>query len=154
MTVSARSSTSDARGAAHGVRRPGAGVVAALAALGVVAAVGLAGTAAGSRAQDAVVAADDGTEFAPSDVHIEPGEKVTWTFDNPVTMHNVAARPDSPTAWTFRTDYSLDHADVEHTFPAEGTYTFRCELHSGMDGTVVVGDGAPTATPTARRRRR
>ena len=118
--------------------------MAAAAALGVAAA----GASETRRAADAVIAADDGTEFAPSDVHIEPGEKVTWTFDNPNTVHNVAARPDSPTAWTFRTGYAVDHPDVEHTFPDAGTYTFRCEAHGGMDGTVFVGGGAPTTTPT------
>lgn len=149
MTVSARSSTTDAGGAAHGVRRPRAGVVAALAALGVVAAVGLAGTAAGSRAQDATIDADDGTEFSPSNVGVQPGEKVTWIFNNPNTPHNVAARPDSPTPWTLNTTIATDHPPVERTFAQDGTYTFYCAVHGGMQGTVTVGAGAPTPTPTA-----
>lgn len=75
--------------------------------------------------------------FSPFEVHIHPGDTVTWT--NEGGFHNVEAddgsfgTPQSSAAWTF-----------SHTFTALGTVGYHCEVHggpgSGMFGTVVVED--------------
>jgi len=127
----------------------GNGVRAAIAAIAVTAGLGAVGVA--YAAQDETISADDGLEFTPPEVTIQVGEKVTWTFDNPTIPHNVVAKPDSPTPWsTGDATLTTNHADVGPiTFPTAGTYTFYCQAHGGMDGTVIVGDGGtPTPTPT------
>ncbi|HEX5616889.1 MAG TPA: plastocyanin/azurin family copper-binding protein, partial [Solirubrobacteraceae bacterium] len=100
---------------------------------------------------DQTITADDGLVFTPDQVQIDVGDTVTWSFDNPNMPHNVAAKSDSPTAWATgdENNYGTNHPDVVHTFAAAGTYTFQCQVHPDMDGTVVVGDGGnPDPTPT------
>jgi plastocyanin len=78
-----------------------------------------------------------GLVFTPGEVHVHPGDTVTWT--NAGGFHNVKADDGSfgnvaaGDAWTF-----------SHTFTALGTVGYHCEIHggpgSGMFGTVVVED--------------
>ena len=75
-----------------------------------------------------VVAKDN--RFDPVAVEVPAGTTVTWRFDDGGTPHNVkgdgfASKTQSD--GTFR-----------HRFDAAGTYDYRCTLHSGMDGRVVV----------------
>jgi plastocyanin len=101
------------------------------------------GTAAGTRlAADAMVEARDNT-FVPSTVTINQGETVTWTNvgNNP---HNVkfadesVARPPTPDPppWT-----------VARTFDAPGSFSYVCQQHPGMTGTVNVNAVAPAPGP-------
>jgi plastocyanin len=113
---------------------------------GVFAAIALTGAlslAGPAYADDQTITADDDIVFVPDEVRIDPGDSVTWTFANQFTPHNVAAKADSPDTWsTGDGPVSTNHATVGPIeFPDEGTYTFECQLHSGMDGTVIVGDG-------------
>ncbi len=82
--------------------------------------------------------------FTPSSVTVAVGESVTW--NNAGGTHNVAfddgsfTDPVAPSSagWT-----------AQRTFSAEGTFSYHCQLHGGMVGTVVVGSGATTSTSTA-----
>jgi plastocyanin len=125
------------------------GMYAAAAVVAVTAGLGIVGVA--WAADDQTITADDGTVFTPSQVNISVGDSVTWTFDNPTNQHNVIAKADSPTAWsTGDGQWSLNHDDVGPIeFTAEGTYTFYCQVHPGMEGTVIVGAGAPPPPPPA-----
>jgi plastocyanin len=108
--------------------------------------------------------------YSPQEVHIHPGDTVTWT--NAGGGHNVAAddgsfsNPIATNAWT-----------LSHTYNAVGRFGYHCDAHGspgfGMFGTVVVEDagggngqpgtlrfslagysvneGAGTATVTAQR---
>ncbi len=71
--------------------------------------------------------------FDPAANRVSSGASVTWTW-NGSNPHNV----------TF-TDGSIDSSDTQTagtfsaTMPtATGTYTYRCTIHSGMDGAVTV----------------
>jgi plastocyanin len=72
--------------------------------------------------------------FNPATVTIHPGQDVVWRFEDGSVPHNVTGQgSDSGINSGIRTGglYS-------YTFPAAGTYTYRCTIHSGMIGTVVV----------------
>jgi plastocyanin len=128
------------------------GVHAAIAAI-AIAGLGAMGAAGADEAVDQTIDADDGTAFTPAQVNIQVNESVTWTFDNPTNPHNVVAKPDSPTPWSTGDGFpTVDHPDVGPIpFPNEGTYTFFCQAHPGMQGAVIVGagGGTPTPAPTA-----
>ena len=117
-------------------------LVAALAAITVVVPAG-----AATAANQTVQALDDNANyrFAPAEVAIQPGETVTWTFAGTTDPHNVDAYGGN---WTFRSgDPSVGHPDASWTFPTEGTYTYRCDFHSAMTGTVKVGNPPPPPPP-------
>ncbi len=79
-------------------------------------------------------------EFAPNDLHIDPGETVTfvWRSDN----HNldVTSVPEGAT-WEGHTSVENTGFEYEHTFETEGVYEFQCDPHSGLGakGRIVVG---------------
>jgi len=70
--------------------------------------------------------------WAPANVTIAPGGTVTWTWNEPVQVHNVAGA-------NFPLKSGFEKSDtVSFKFDAPGTYAFDCEVHPGMSGTVVV----------------
>jgi len=109
--------------------------IAALAAFAVVAA-GCAGSAA-----DPLEATPEATSdvsvvdnaFEPVAVTVPVGTEVTWTWEGSAD-HNVVAEDDA-----FQSDTQSD-GTFSHTFDEAGTYPYRCTLHSGMKGVVIVGD--------------
>jgi plastocyanin len=75
--------------------------------------------------------------FEPLAVHVLRGGSVTWLIGRPgnPTSHNVTfttagAPADIPT--------TLGGDLVSRLFPAPGSFTYECTLHSGMTGTVHV----------------
>ena len=76
-----------------------------------------------------VVAKDN--RFDPVTVEVPAGASVTWSFQDGGTPHDVTGEGwksgDAQSQGTFR-----------HTFDRPGTYDYRCTLHPGMDGRVVV----------------
>lgn len=78
-------------------------------------------------AASAVVVADD--EFAPAAVEVPAGTSVTWTWEGG-NAHNVSGDG-------FTSD-TQDEGTFTHAFDAPGTYAYRCTLHPGMTGAVVV----------------
>jgi plastocyanin len=97
-------------------------------------AAGLALPAQALAADGSVSIQDD--LYVPRTVRIQPGEKVTWTWQGSDT-HTVTADP-------FRTQ-SFDSGPntpghtFTHAFPDPGRFTYHCEIHSFMHGVVEVG---------------
>jgi plastocyanin len=69
-------------------------------------------------------------KFLPPAVEVKPGTEVTWRFVDGAVPHNVkgdgfASPTQSRGTWS-------------HRFTQAGEYRYRCDLHAGMDGRVVV----------------
>jgi plastocyanin len=71
-------------------------------------------------------------EFSPNPIRVRSGTTVVWTNKDP-TDHTVQADDGS---------YGSAHLGTgktySHTFSAAGTYTYHCNIHTYMKGTVVV----------------
>ena len=67
--------------------------------------------------------------FTPSTITIHAGQEVTWSFEGS-GAHNV-------TGADFKSELMLRGA-FEHTYNDAGTFEYRCTLHDGMVGNVVV----------------
>jgi plastocyanin len=68
--------------------------------------------------------------FNPTTVTITAGQSVWWKWDDGSVPHNV-------TADTFQS-VTEEHGTFSHTFPAPGIFSYRCTIHTGMTGKVVV----------------
>lgn len=71
-----------------------------------------------------------GLEFVPRRIEIPVGTRVLWQWTDSV-VHNVVS-PD------FASSKALDGGAYAVRFDRAGTFDYRCTLHVGMDGTVVV----------------
>jgi plastocyanin len=80
----------------------------------------------------ASVTATGSSTFDPATVTIAPNGTVTWTFQ---MLHNVTWTGTAPTGGNIP-DQSTGTAS--RTFPTAGNYDYRCTLHAGMTGRVVV----------------
>ena len=76
------------------------------------------------------VAAKD-NQFTPPAIQVTAGTPVTWRFDDRFVPHDVTGD-----GWTSGDPKSK--GTFTHTFDGPGTYDYRCTLHDGMDGRVVV----------------
>jgi plastocyanin len=76
------------------------------------------------------VAAKD-NQFTPPDIQVTAGTTVTWTFDDRFVPHDV-------TGDGFTSGDPRRSGTFTHTFDRPGTYDYRCTVHDGMDGRVVV----------------
>jgi plastocyanin len=83
------------------------------------------------QAADTVSVEDN--SFGPRVIEVAPGTEVTWTWDGD-RQHNV-----SGDGWQSET---IDSGSFERTFARPGTYDYRCTLHPGMTGRVVVSEQA------------
>lgn len=70
--------------------------------------------------------------FQPAAAEVPAGTEVTWTWEGD-NLHNVTANG-------FSSDVQ-DEGTFRHTLDQAGTYRYRCTLHAGMEGAVVVVDG-------------
>ena len=71
--------------------------------------------------------------YTPPDLHIQPGDTVTWTNNGP-SEHTVTAKDGSYDSDTMSVDETFSH-----TYPKAGTYDYICSLHPDqMQGTIVV----------------
>lgn len=105
----------------------------------MVAAAVVAGCATKSRAAprpnatpepgDAVVSLV-GLDFEPRTIQVPVGTRVRWQWTDSV-VHNVVSKD-------FASSRELDGGAHTVRFDRPGTFPYRCTLHSGMDGTVVV----------------
>ena len=79
-----------------------------------------------------VVAKDN--RFDPVAVEVPAGTSVTWSFQDGGTPHDVTGE-----GW--KSGEPQSDGTFTHTFDQPGTYGYRCTLHGGMDGRVVVVGG-------------
>jgi plastocyanin len=117
----------------------------AAAVIAIVASAGSGGGGATARAAANVTITARDFFWSPDSVTIQVGDTVTWT--NAQGFHNVLLGdsrlnqpgfPDDP-AW---------NPPPQRTFTEPGSYTYVCEVHPGMTGTINVAGGEPTPTPT------
>ena len=94
-----------------------------LAAVGITAALAVPAFAATAH----VKVADD--VFKAKTVTIRKGSSVKWTW--------VGRNPHNVTFSGFHSR-TVVNGTYKHTFKKRGTFTYRCTIHSGMTGKVVV----------------
>ncbi len=100
------------------------------------AAVALAGCATSGDTEGAQPEAGDvvvelvGLVFQPRSIQVPVGGRVRWQWTDEV-VHNVVSKD-------FTSSGALGGGAYAVTFDRVGTYPYRCTLHTGMDGTVVV----------------
>jgi plastocyanin len=89
-------------------------------------------------------------QFTPAQLQVEPGDTVTW-INNDTFGHDVLFEDGfgSGAAGAIAAG-----ATYTHTFTENGTFRYRCQVHSagftgGMVGTIVVGDGGQEPPPPA-----
>jgi plastocyanin len=70
--------------------------------------------------------------FDPDALTVKVGTTVTWTNTDDVE-HTVTADDG-----TFDTEKLGNDASGEYTFDQTGTYSYKCDIHSYMEGTVDV----------------
>jgi plastocyanin len=70
--------------------------------------------------------------FAPKEITIAPGTKITWT-NHDETPHTVTSKDKSFASKGLDTDDKFDH-----TFASEGDFSYSCTLHPFMTGVVHV----------------
>jgi plastocyanin len=87
------------------------------------------GAAAATPVKASEVVAKD-TRFNPATVEVPAGTTVTWKFQDGSVPHDVKGD-----GFESKTQSS---GSYQHRFDAPGTYAYRCTLHSGMKGRVVV----------------
>jgi plastocyanin len=76
------------------------------------------------------VAAED-NHFSPAAIQVPAGTTVTWEFKDRFVPHDVTAD-----GWS--SGDPQRGGRFAHTFADPGTYPYRCTLHDGMTGRVVV----------------
>jgi plastocyanin len=81
-------------------------------------------------------------QFVPSTVHVQPGQAVTWLWDDGATGHNVTPDATIPAPESGTALFSAPHS-YTYTFTQAGTYRYYCFAHGGpggvgMSGVVIV----------------
>jgi len=79
------------------------------------------------------VAAKD-NRFTPAAIQVPAGTEVTWRFEDGFVPHDV-------TGDGFASGDPRRKGSWSHTFTEPGTYPYRCTVHDGMTGRVVVSGG-------------
>ena len=74
--------------------------------------------------------------FEPADVAIQPGDTVMWVNEGN-TPHTVT----SDDGW-FDSEVLNPGESFTLTFPEAGTFSYHCEIHPSMTGSVTVGSSA------------
>lgn len=85
------------------------------------------GSAAREAGENEVLLVD--LEFQPSELTVDAGTEVTWTWTENLAHNVVADDFQSPI---------ISEGTYEHTFAEPGEYPYQCTLHPGMEGTVTV----------------
>jgi plastocyanin len=69
--------------------------------------------------------------FQPVALEVPAGTEVTWSFQDGDTRHDV-------TGDDWKSGKAQSKGSYRHAFDRPGTFDYRCTLHSGMKGRVVV----------------
>jgi plastocyanin len=102
-------------------------------------------TDGGGSSADHTVAVGPGGSlvFDPAELTVDPGATVEFTWESNFHTVTVESQPDGAN-WSGTGEETHDSGyTLTHTFEVAGTYEYYCQPHrsSGMEGTVVVGDG-------------
>jgi plastocyanin len=92
--------------------------------------------------------ADDGSDTT---LTVAKGATVTFTYPSGMSYHNVVFDDTSPKPAScdgLPPHFQAPPWTGSCTFDRADTYTFHCELHPDMKGSIVVADPPPGATPT------
>jgi pyruvate/2-oxoglutarate dehydrogenase complex dihydrolipoamide acyltransferase (E2) component len=81
--------------------------------------------------------------FSPSSTTIHVGDTITWTNDGP-SSHTATARNGG-----FDTGVLKKGHSASHTFTQPGTFTYFCQIHPFMHGTIVVLAATTSTTPAS-----
>ena len=109
---------------------------------------GLSARVTGHAAGDPGVTVAD-FHFSPASTTIHAGDTITWTNNGP-SSHTATARNGG-----FDTGVLKNGQSVSHTFTQPGTFTYFCQIHPFMHGTIVVlaasttTSAGTTSTPAA-----
>ena len=76
------------------------------------------------------IAAKD-NKFTPPAIQVPAGTEVTWTFKDRFVPHDIKADG-------FSSGEPQRSGTFTHTFDQPGTYSYRCTIHDGMTGRVIV----------------
>ena len=123
-------------------------MLAAAAVVAVVASGGSGGGGATARAATTVTITARDFFWSPDTVSIQVDDTVVWR--NEQGFHNVVlGNDDRVNQPGFPDDPAWTNPVPERQFKTPGSYTFFCEVHPAMTGTInVEGGGTPPPTPT------
>jgi plastocyanin len=93
--------------------------------------------AAPTAASAAATVSIAGKSFGPAAVTVAPGDAVTWNWGSGPHNVHVTSGPE-----TFDSGIKDTGGTYTRTLTAPGTYTYQCDVHPTMHGTVVVGGPA------------
>jgi plastocyanin len=82
-----------------------------------------------------------GSAYDPTSITVSQGTSITWTNKDGVTHTVTSDTPnlfDSPNLGT--------NGTYSHTFTSAGTFTYHCNFHANMHGTVIVTPTVITAS--------
>jgi plastocyanin len=77
------------------------------------------------------------TTFEPGEITVPVGTIVTWRNEDIVPHTVTAGTRDNPTG-EFESGILNEGQTFEYTFDQPGTYEYFCEIHEGMNGTIIV----------------
>jgi plastocyanin len=81
--------------------------------------------------------------FSPATTTVHVGDTVSWSNDGP-SSHTATAQDGS-----FNTGVLQKGAGASHTFGRPGTFSYFCQIHPFMHGTIVVVAAATNRPPPA-----
>ncbi len=85
--------------------------------------------------------------FSPSSVNVQTGDVITWTnLDN--FAHSVVSTAVPVSAATFSSTNLGKDATFSYTVTAEGSYAYKCGIHSFMTGAFTAAVATPIMKPT------
>ena len=79
------------------------------------------------------VVARKNLKFLPPAIEVKPGTEVTWRFADGAVPHDVKGDGFA--------SGNQERGTFSHRFANAGEYRYRCTLHAGMEGRVVVTGG-------------
>jgi plastocyanin len=72
-------------------------------------------------------------KFLPPAIEVAPGTEVTWRFDDGSVPHDVKGDG-------FASEIQ-SRGTFSHRFTQAGEFRYKCTLHAGMEGRIVVAAG-------------
>jgi plastocyanin len=91
---------------------------------------------ASTPAGETVTVRIDGMRFDPQNITVKPGTTVTWVHGSQMP-HTISGNADGMRSGTL-----YNGQKYSHTFSATGSYSYVCDLHPSMRGSVVVEEAA------------